>query len=224
MSSLPFRVSVLRVLAACALVGIGAGADAGCARAQGISMPGSGMPGSGLGMQGSAPTFSGEQLDRSLRGQRRPPSALPGATKTQPIAPPSQVPTLMSPTDALFDAVNRGDMAGVRDAIGRGADLSARNELGLTPLDLAIDLGRSDISFLLLSMRGATPAPSAGPQELAQAAKPQEATGPARTKGGRHLTTRATIGSAGEPSLPRLFAGNGGDPIPGAGFLGFDGH
>ncbi len=222
MSSLSLRVSVLRTVATCALIAGGVAAGLGAARAQGVASPG--MPGT-LGMQGNAPSFSSEQLDRSLRSQRRPPSALPGAAaKTEPIAPPSQVPTMMSPTDALFDAVNRGDMAGVRDAIGRGADLAATNELGLTPLDLSIDLGRSDISFLLLSMRGPAPATGAGQQLAAQSAKPQEPPLSSRAKPARRLATRAAAEPTGEPSLPRLFARNGGEPIPAAGFLGFDGR
>ena len=61
----------------------------------------------------------------------------------------------MQPTDALFDAINRGDIATARDAISRGADLQGQNILGMTPLELSIDLGRNDISFLLLSMRAA---------------------------------------------------------------------
>jgi hypothetical protein len=220
MSSLPLRVSLSRVIAAGTLVG-GMVAGAGAARAQGFGTPGP------LGMQSNAPSFSNEQLDRSLRRQRTPPAAVPGAAaKQEPIAPPSRVPTLMSPTEALFDAVNRGDMPGVRDAIGRGADLSATNELGLTPLDLSIDLGRSDISFLLLSMRGAAPANSAGQAEVAQSApaiRARDMPGQ-RIKAARRVAARAPAEPAGEPSLPRLFAGNGGEPIPGAGFLGFDGR
>ncbi len=222
MSSLPSRVAPFRIVAACALVIAGAEAHVGVARAQGVGMPGIGMP-------GEAPSFGREQLDRSVQGQRRPPSALPGAAvKQEPIAPPSRVPTLMSPTEALFDAVNRGDMAGARDAISRGADIGATNELGLTPLDLSIDLGRSDISFLLLSMRNAGSGGSGGPQQLAQsvpAEKPQPASGLLpQTRPTRRLATRVTVEPAGEPSLPRLFARNGGDPIPSAGFLGFDGR
>ena len=61
----------------------------------------------------------------------------------------------MQPTDALFDAINRGDIATARDAISRGADLQGQNILGMTPLELSVDLGRNDISFMLLSMRAA---------------------------------------------------------------------
>jgi ankyrin repeat protein len=60
----------------------------------------------------------------------------------------------MPPTDALFDAINRGDIAAARDALNRGADLNGVNVLGMTPMELSVDLGRNDISFLLLSMRG----------------------------------------------------------------------
>jgi hypothetical protein len=59
----------------------------------------------------------------------------------------------MEPTDALFDAINRGDIGTARDAISRGADLHGHNVLGMTPLELSVDLGRNDISFMLLSMR-----------------------------------------------------------------------
>ena len=69
----------------------------------------------------------------------------------------------MEPTDALFDAINRGDIAAARDAVSRGADLGGRNLLGMTPLDLSIDLARKDITFMLLSMRGGDSAPNRGP-------------------------------------------------------------
>ena len=59
----------------------------------------------------------------------------------------------MAPTAALFDAINRGDIIAARDALNRGADLNAQNVLGMTPIDLSVDLGRNDITFLLLSMR-----------------------------------------------------------------------
>jgi hypothetical protein len=212
------RVTLERALATGALLCVGVGT----AGAQGIASPSSLNP-----MQGSAPSFAGEQLDRSLRAQPRPPAALPGAApKAQAIAPPTQVPALMSPTSELFDAINRGDMANVRDALSRGAELSATNELGLTPLDLSIDLGRNDISFLLLSMRGAG---SSQPIQAAQAAKPAEPAAPDRTKAVRRAQRErprtvmhaADAEPAGQPSLPTLFAGNGGAPVPRAGFLGF---
>src|SRR4051812_22029854 len=84
-----------------------------------------------------------------------PPPALPGAAQNAGRVTPSfRPPTDMEPTDALFDAINRGDISAARDAISRGAELNGHNILGMTPMELSIDLGRNDISFLLLSMRG----------------------------------------------------------------------
>lgn len=218
-----FRITLAGAVAAGALLCGGAGV----AGAQGI-----GGPSSLSNTPGSAPSFSGEALERSLRSQRRPPAALPGAApKSEAIAPPSQVPALMSPTAELFDAINRGDMANVRDALSRGADLSATNELGLKPLDLSIDLGRNDISFLLLSMRGAgSSQPIQTAQGAAQAAKTAGTAGPDRTTKATQRAQRerpravmhaSDAEPAGQPSLPTLFAGNGGEPVPRAGFLGF---
>jgi hypothetical protein len=130
----------------------------------------------------------------------------------------------MQPNDALFDAINRGDIAAARDALNRGADMNAVNVLGMTPMELSVDLGRNDISFLLLSMRGEdsdrgaravgrdVPAPkSAAPAKIAAKAKP----------GGRAKAIEAPV--ATKPiATPKLFANDGGTPLPGAGFLGFD--
>ncbi len=231
MAPLASNITLARVIAVCALVCCGV-TGAPSANAQGI-----GSAGTLNSTQGAAPSFSTEQLDRSLRSQRRPPAALPGAAaKDQAIAPPSRVPSLMSPTDELFDAINRGDMPAVRDAISRGADLSATDELGLTPLDLSIDLGRNDVSFLLLSMRAAGSATAGGQGQAgrpAQAAMSETRTRPVRTKGmqraerehaPRAVTKAGDAEPAGEPSLPTLFARNGGTPIPRVGFLGFDGR
>ena len=86
---------------------------------------------------------------------------MPGAqSQAGSAAPAERIPMDMPPTEALFDAINRGDIAAARDALNRGADIDARNVLGMTPLDSSIDLGRNDISFLLLSMRGAGSAAS----------------------------------------------------------------
>ena len=84
-----------------------------------------------------------------------PPPALPGAASSGGAVPASRAPTDMEPTEALFDAINRGDIGTARDAISRGADLHGHNVLGMTPLELSVDLGRNDISFMLLSMRAA---------------------------------------------------------------------
>jgi hypothetical protein len=136
----------------------------------------------------------------------------------------------MPPTQALFDAINRGDIASVRDAISRGAELSQPNVLGLTPLELSVDLGRNDISFLLLSMRGETGRGSGEVPADAQQAKKsgtRETVAATRPPAPRRTTPAAVPASArgsssGPSATPRLFANDGGSPNPSAGFLGFD--
>jgi ankyrin repeat protein len=125
----------------------------------------------------------------------------------------------MEPNEALFDAINRGDIATARDALSRGADLHAHNILGMTPLELSIDLGRNDISFMLLSMRAADDTRPSQPRQ-ARAAKP-EPKPPARQA--KRAPSRAVAASAPAVSqTARLFSGDGGTPNPNAGFLGFD--
>ena len=142
-----------------------------------------------------------------------PPPALPGAQSRSDAAPATKPPTDMAPNDALFDAINRGDIVAARDALSRGADLNARNLLGMSPMELSVDLGRNDISFLLLSMRGGSPREMTGGQEQAIArTAPPSAKAVPLVKAATH-TERAS---------PVLFANDGGAPVPDAGFLGFD--
>jgi hypothetical protein len=125
----------------------------------------------------------------------------------------------MSPTEGLFDAINRGDLTAARDAINRGADLGGQNLLGMTPLELSVDLGRNDISFVLLSMRGDNPnARGEARKDTGQAG------GEAPRVVSRARVMAASARAPEEPVVvtPRLYSGNGGTPIPAAGFLGFD--
>ena len=150
-----------------------------------------------------------------------PPPALPGAaSRADTVAPATRNATDMSPNDALFDAINRGDVAGARDALSRGAELEAHNVLGMTPMELSVDLGRNDISFLLLSYRGGgdysgAPAQAALPVKPAAVAK---ATGKPAVRE-PVVPVKAVVPAA--PATPRLFANDGGAPVPAAGFLGF---
>ncbi len=160
-----------------------------------------------------------------------PPPALPGAqTDSDRVTPAEKQATDVPPTDALFDAINRGDITSARDAIGRGADLQGHNLLGMTPMELAVDLGRNNIAFLLLSLR-------AGDQGAARPTKAAETSGAAKpgaakpgaarlshSQRAERLPTSAVrkTAAAPAPQTPRLFAGDGGTPIPSAGFLGFD--
>lgn len=137
------------------------------------------------------------------------PPALPGArSNAGAAAPAARSASDMSPNDALFDAINRGDMAAVRDAVNRGADLNTHNVLGLTPAELSVDLGRNDITFLLLSMRGETKGTPKATQPATAAAKPP-------------VVKAAAPVAPAKVETPRLYANDGGTPIPNAGFLGF---
>src|SRR5580698_3083319 len=49
------------------------------------------------------------------------PPVLPGAASQADRVAPAQGPAIADPTEALFDAINRGDIASARDAIDRGA-------------------------------------------------------------------------------------------------------
>jgi hypothetical protein len=136
------------------------------------------------------------------------PPALPGSRveKTEP-APAAPGAADLPPTEALFDAINRGDMLAARDAINRGADLNGHNVLGLSPLDLSIDLGRNEITFLLLSLR--TPdTGSAPPGAVASASAPPGRRG-ARGKAAAQTAASGGSGASGAADAPLW-------PAPGA--------
>lgn len=159
-----------------------------------------------------------------------PPDAIPGAKPREPAAPATRASGDMQPTDALFDAINRGDIASARDALNRGADMNGVNILGMTPMELSVDLGRNDISFLLLSMRredGGGRA-SGAPGADAPAFPPAGKTARAEKHGapGKPIPARTAQATGIIPNkpvaAPKLFANDGGSPVPNAGFLGFD--
>ncbi len=178
-----------------------------------------------------------------------PPPGLPGAVSNNNPAPPSRPSQAASPNDALFDAINRGDMAEAQDAISRGADLDARNVLGMTPLELAVDLNRNNIAFLLLSIEHEHAAAAAGTNSaLSLSVPPVPAAVPASgsASGGHQITSaddgldqgsvadlllanqppapsspqRESIAKAAITPDPPVMAGSGA-PDPAVGFLGF---
>lgn len=172
--------------------------------------------------------FSASPNSNPLTGGARGPAAQPAAPVPPPApaipgsraapdtpAPASRLPLDMAPNEALFDAINRGDVAAARDAVGRGADLNATNLLGLTPLELSIDLGRNEISFLLLSLRN-----SAGERahQAAAAARAQTAAAVLPEHGRSRLAAHRLETAPDSAPLPV----SGGTPVPAAGFLGFD--
>lgn len=187
--------------------------------AQGVSSPAS--PFRPIGGNGRA----------AVQPRQPPPPALPGSrADPESVIPAERAAADMPPTEALFDAINRGDIATARDSLSRGADINGTNVLGLTPLDLAIDLGRNEISFLLLSLRGGSGySASRGPAPAPAAAPPRAQTRAERAEAARaeraarnQVSARAAAPSA--PQTARLFAGDGGAPSPQVGFLGFDGR
>ncbi len=203
-------------------------AAVGTAHAQ--SLPGGG--GGGIASGGfQPPVRGGGAVPPPLPA---PPPALPGAARHEAAAPATKPALDMQPNDALFDAINRGDMATARDALSRGADINGHNVLGMTPLELSVDLGRNDITFLLLSLRGSA-APESPPGGAAVAAN-----GPATAGVGKHVgapahpreparlsaEVRATrpapnAASALAPASVRYAGSSPGTAIPQAGFLGF---
>ncbi len=167
---------------------------------------------------------------RAEKNYRQPaPPALPGS-RAEPtaVAPADRVAADLPPTEALFDAINRGDLPTARDSVNRGADLNGTNVLGLTPLELAVDLGRNEISFLLLSLRGGSGystsgAPDTTPRTPAQLRAERLASAKAERDLARsQRSVAARPPSTPTPAAPRLFAGDGGQPAPQAGFLGFN--
>ncbi|HZF75869.1 MAG TPA: ankyrin repeat domain-containing protein [Acetobacteraceae bacterium] len=151
-----------------------------------------------------------------------PPPALPGLAARRPVAPiPAEGGVALAPNAALFDAIGRGDLAAAREAVGRGADLNARNALGLTPVDAAVDQGRNDIAFYLLSARDATRTLPPPPEAPARVSTPLAAPRQAAPRG-RETSLRTAEAAQAVPSTARLWAGDGGAPRPEVGFLGFD--
>ncbi|HEY4250821.1 MAG TPA: ankyrin repeat domain-containing protein [Roseomonas sp.] len=190
--------------------------------------PGSNWGGGQGGGQGA-----GRQQGQGAAGQQQqqPAAALPGlAARTAPAPIPAD-PNRgeLSPNAALFDAITRGDLPAARDAVSRGADLDARNVLGLTPVDAAVDQGRNEILFYLLSARGTVRSPGAAPPPQARETPRERQARERVEQAQRAAAERAARQAAAAPpprdAMPasaRLFAGDGGSPRPEIGFLGFD--
>lgn len=160
--------------------------------------------------------FSGPPPDQS-RPASRPPPGLPGiAAQRAPEPIPGDPNANLSPTAALFDAINRGDLPAARDAVNRGASLQERNVLGLTPVDAAVDQGRNEILFFLLSARSTARAPVPPPSPAQRRAAATEAQRAVAAAG------RNTPRGPAPQMRPRLFANDGGAARPEVGFLGFD--
>ena len=90
------------------------------------------------------------------------------AAAQQPPGTPSPI------TQRLFEAVFNKDLGAVQASIAAGANVSARNEWGLTPIDVAVDKGYFEIAHYLLSERNfrAARKSEARPAQAPLAAKP----------------------------------------------------
>ena len=155
------------------------------------------------------------------RAPAAPAPALPGlAARRAPAPIPGDPAANLSPNASLFDAIARGDLTAARDAVARGADVDARNALGLTALDAAVDQGRNEIVFYLLSARDNSRSGSAEPPPARAATAPPPPAARIPRREAAPLNTPPV--ALAQPRGAALWAGNGGAPQPEIGFLGFD--
>lgn len=179
----------------------------------------------GLDDLGTKTRATGRQAGAAEKPALPAPAAVPGAKARDQAAPATRMASDMQPTEALFDAINRGDIAAARDSLNRGADLGGVNILGMTPMELSVDLGRNDISFLLLSMRGEDSgrgARAVGRDTTQAVASAKPGQPPKAVAVVKHGAPANAAVAAKPVATPRLFANDGGRPQPNAGFLGFD--
>lgn len=145
------------------------------------------------------------------------PQALPGAAvPAVATGPVLAKPDIGDPTAALFAAITKGDDSAAQYALGRGADLQAQDQFGETPLDLAIALNRTSITFLLLQARNELAAQGSGPEPLGATWSLDQPSAPLANQ-------TATYKPPPAPAPKPHTAGpvNNGTPDPNAGFLGF---
>lgn len=168
---------------------------------------------------------------------------LPGARPSPVVRRGPINADLLSPNDELFDAIDRGDVSAARDAIARGAELTATNAVGQTPIDASVALGRNTITFLLVTLLHANgsqitdaqgPMNMPPPNTLGLSSKDVKAAAapvsffsgspPPPTAPSTHRRSRyASAGSAadGTQAPPSPGSYQTGAPVPSAGFVGF---
>jgi hypothetical protein len=193
---------------------------AGALAVTGISLPAHAQMG-GAGLNPGGPIGGTPHLHPPVENDEPAPPGLPGATKLNSTTDsPVQIDN-ENPTKVLFTAINHDNYAEARAAISRGADLGARNALGETPLEMSVALNHNNITFMLLSMRGADTGNSGQPAQPVQAAMPAMTVAPhARV----HQARRTLRPRVQGPASPNPVSQNsGGAPNPSAGFLGFGG-
>lgn len=154
---------------------------------------------------------------RKAARRAAPPTALPGAQGSDDDDS-GHARADVNPTTALFDAINRGSLNAAKEALNRGADMGGHNVLDQTPLDMAIDLNRKDIMFLLLSMRTYNPDGRLDTSVSDGGVEMKDGSGHLRI-GGKATTSKGTAIAKGPH-----FDTSGGQADPSIGFLGFAGH
>ncbi len=98
-------------------------------------------------------------------------------------------------------------------------EIDAQNVLGMTPLELSVDLSRNDITFFLLSMRGTNADHHGQPPMVATVEKASAKPAAKRVA----LSAKTVAPKPNLVAMPRQYAGpsDPGTPVPEAGFLGF---
>jgi len=175
----------------------------------------------GIGDQSMDPAASNGTSDDSSDSDAKKPAAAPSPTPSSKAASaPAAAATVndasLGPNEALFDAISRGDLDAARDAVARGADMNAENALGQKPVDASIDLGRNDITFMLLAQRPLTAVAESEPSTPIAPAPPAPA--PRRQFGASHRQVAAQPVEQVAENKP---AADPGTPQPAVGFLGF---
>jgi hypothetical protein len=177
------------------------------------SMPGAGAMGAG----GSGPAIQPRGPTPDIA-----PPALPGAGAAPGLATAPHVSHASSgdPTTALFNAINKNDYNAAQDALSRGADLTAQNPLGETPLELSIDLNHNSITFMILAARNETGVNS-GPLATGE---PAIITAPIAAPRATRKARAVPAAMEAPPASTRpQYGNNPGTPNPSAGFMGFNG-
>ncbi|MGC9269512.1 ankyrin repeat domain-containing protein [Acidiphilium sp.] len=180
------------------------------------------MAGAGMGspMGGAGPMGAGQGLHPRETTPDIAPPALPGATGVGNISAGPVTTANEDPTKLLFSAINHGDYTQARAAVSRGANLNARNALDETPIELAVELNRNNITFMLLSVRAEEGGGEATEQQMPLT--PVSRTIAASTRRPAPALTLHTRQDRAQtaPAIPD----QPGVPNPSAGFLGFDPH
>jgi hypothetical protein len=177
----------------------------------GQSMPGADPTGAGM---------QGPQIQPPVRTPDIAPPALPGAGTAPGLAtaPQPAKPITGDPTTALFDAINKNDYNAAQDALSRGADLTAQDALGETPLALSVDLNRNSITFMILAARNETGTDSGGLATGQATLAPAPQPAPIR----HHLHAEPAKLESPPTTTSPAYGTATGTPNPSAGFNGFN--